>query len=220
MQVPLVEFISGRADINKEREWARRKIFRFKAGKLQTLAGIYWRRLSKEIKEAWKDRARFLNSRDIPGELKILPSVVTDAVILSSVNLEIDQLQRVFRQALLRQPKRDVSKYVRVFCIERVRMKTQTFRSFAMSLPLQLLIFGPNLSFMQDQEIISRTKKTVLIYIRSCKQIKDLFTVEGLCLLCVLEGGVEYTCAPKVFFTRSYEYVVNQVGDNTPGRTW
>ena len=92
MQVQLVEFISGRADINKEREWARRKIFRFKAGELQTLAGIYWRRLSEEIKEAWKDRAGFLNLRDIPGELKILTSVVTDAVILSSVNLEIDQL--------------------------------------------------------------------------------------------------------------------------------
>lgn len=58
------------------------------------------------------------------------------------------------------------------------------------------------------------------MHVRSCKRIKELFTVKGLCLLYVLEGGVEYTCAPKVFFTRPYGYVVNQIGDDTSGRTW
>ena len=96
MQVPLVDFVAGRVDISKEREKARLQIFRFKARELTTLAGIYWRRLIDEMQEAWKYRVRFLNFHDIPGELKCLPEIATEAVMIQSVNLEIDQPRRLF----------------------------------------------------------------------------------------------------------------------------
>ena len=96
-------------------------------------------------------------------------------------------------------------------------MATQTFRSFQMSLLLQFLIFDQHLSYLRQDEIIKRTKKTVVIHVRSCERIKNLFTVEGLCLLHVVDGGVHYTCAPKVFFTRSFGYTVD---DETSDRSW
>mmetsp|Transcript_4463 Transcript_4463/g.9346 ORF Transcript_4463/g.9346 Transcript_4463/m.9346 type:complete len:116 (+) Transcript_4463:262-609(+) len=101
------------------------------------------------------------------------------------------------RSAILRNFKRDVSKHARVFATERVKIATQTCRSFAMSLLLQLFIFGPDFSKLEDDEIISQTKNIVIIHVRSCERIKKLFTVEGLRLLCVVEGGVQYTCAQK-----------------------
>ena len=161
MQVPLAAYIAaeGRIDIQREMEEAGRRVFRFRPGELPRLAGIYWRRLSEVTKTAWKDRAKFLNSRDVPGELNSLPEILSPAVILRSVNLEIAELQGIFRSAILRQPKRDVSEHIRMFATERVQMATQTFRSFQMSLLLQLLIFGPNLSYLKADEIITRTKK-------------------------------------------------------------
>ena len=188
MQVPLAEFIAvaGRVDINRKREKVRRRIFRFKPGELTALAGIFWWRLTDEVRTAWKDRAWFLNLRDIPGELKSLPEIFTDCNILRSINLEIDQLQKNFRSAILWQPNWDVSKYVHVFATERVKMATQTFRSFTMSLLLQLFIFGPDFSKLEDDEIVSRTKNAVIIHVHSCERIKKLFTIEGLCLLRVV----------------------------------
>ena len=56
-------------------------------------------------------------------------------------------------------------------------MATQTFRSFTTSLLLQHFNFGPDFSQL---EIVSQTKNTVIIYVRSCERIKNLFTVEGL----------------------------------------
>ena len=219
MQVPLAAYIAaeGRIDIQREMEEAGRRVFRFRPGELPRLAGIYWRRLSEVTKTAWKDRAKFLNSRDIPGELNSLPEILSPAVILRSVNMEIAELQVIFRSAILRQPKRDVSEHIRMFATERVQMATQTFRSFQMSLLLQLIIFGPNLSYLKADEIITRTKKTAVIHIHSCERIKNLFTVEDLCLLCVVQGGVHYTCAPKVFFAHSFGFVVD---DDTSERSW
>ena len=165
----------------------------------------------------WKDRARYLNSRDIPGELNSLPEIFSPAVILQSVNLEIVELQRIFRSAILWQPKRDASKYALLFSTERVEMVTQTFCCFQISLLMQHYIFGPNFSYLQEDEIVSRTKKTVLIHIRSCERIKNLFTVKGLSLVRVVEGGVHYTCAPKVFFAHSFGFVVR---DEISARSW
>jgi len=88
----LTDFIAGRVDINKEREKARRQIFWFKAGELTTLPRTYSVRLSEEMKEASKDHARFLNSRDIPGELKCLPKIATKAVIIQLVSWSICRL--------------------------------------------------------------------------------------------------------------------------------
>lgn len=148
-----------------------------------------------------------------------MPEILSPAVILRSVNIEIMELQRIFRSAILRQPKRDVSEHIRMFATERVQMATQTFRSFQMSLLLQLIIFGPNLSYLKADEIITRTKKNAVIHIHSCERIKNLFTVEDLCLLRVVQGGVHYTCAPKVFFAHSFGFVTVD-DDTSERRSW
>jgi len=68
-----------------------------------------------------------------------------------------------------------------------------------MSLLLQLLAFGPSFENMQDDKIVSQTKKIVIMHIRSCERIKTVFTVEGCCLVGAVDGGVQYACASTVF---------------------
>ena len=63
---------------------------------------------------------------------------------------------------------------------------------------------------LRHNEIVYRKKKTTVVHIRSSCRLRELFSVQGLCLVVISEGDVTYSCYPKVFFhNNTYRYTVD-----------
>ena len=84
---------------------------------------------------------------------------------------------------------------------ECVCLNSQSYRSVYINYLTRLTLFGNNYDTMvKGEEIVSMTKRVVLIHISSCERIKEIFSISGL-------SGVEFkskdgmkwhTCCGKV----------------------
>ena len=131
----------GTFDLELEKARARGRVFKLKVGEGSKLAGRHWRGIGAEARTAWNRRAVYLNSLTPTGVMDKIPAGVSTCAFiqaaLSSLSEEIEQVRRIFRNVLMRAPKREVSSCVRSFGTERVHISTQSFRTFSLSLLLQ-----------------------------------------------------------------------------------
>ena len=210
--VSVENFRRGRYDLEAERERAWRRMFKFLPGEMQKLAGIFWRGIGEGVKNGWKRRAAYLNSFVPVGVFSVIPARISDftGVALWSLTEELLTVRRLFRSAVMRRPKRGVKTLCRSFGIECVELFTQLFGVFPFSLLLWSIVFGKDLKNLQHDEIVYKKKKRTVVHIRSSCRDRELFSVQGLCLIVILEGDVTYSCYPKVLFrNNTYRYMVN-----------
>ena len=148
--------------------------FRFRQGEISRLGGIFWRRSGPEARACWNERAAYLNSLHPDGVFVRVPRGIkyfmTSAVWY--VTAELTELAKCFRSALLRAPSKGSNSCVRSFGPERVIFRTQSFRTFSISLLLQEIIFGEDLCKLIDSEIVYKRKNTVVLHITLAKQLQ------------------------------------------------
>ena len=77
IRISVGNFRRGTYTLEAEKERARRRVFKFKPGEMQKLAGIFWRRLGSVVKDEWKRRAVYLNSLVPVGVFSEIPARVS-----------------------------------------------------------------------------------------------------------------------------------------------
>ena len=191
--------------------------FRFRQGEISRLGGIFWRRSGPEARACWNEKAAYLNSLHPDGVFVRVPRGIKDFMTsaLRSVTAELTELAKCFRSALLRAPSKGSNSCVRSFGPERFIFRTQSFRSFSISLLLQEMIFGEGLRRLKKSEVVYKRKKTAVVHIRTAKRLQDLFSVRGICPVLIKERDLIYSMNPKVFFKNN---TVGFVVDDDPAR--
>ena len=99
---------------------------------------------------------------------------------------------------MTRKPKVLTSSNIYVFGKERVRIDSQTYRTFSLSFLLGVSIFGEEYCNFYEYETIMRTKKLILFHISSQRRMRDLLTVENQYATKHNVRRVKQTCCGKV----------------------
>ena len=129
LRIPMSKFTAPDFDLKEEKKRATDASFKWRAGEFFKLAGIYWRRLPDEGREAWKARARYINTLVPVGVFKVVPvefgkNFVTAA--LASLTADCDVLRRSVVTALRRRrPPREVSQSSVSFLSVSVNVQSQ-----------------------------------------------------------------------------------------------
>ena len=219
LRIPMSKFTAKNFDLKKEEKIATDASFKWRAGEYFKLAGIYWRRLPDEGREAWRARARFINTLVPVGVFKVVPAefgknFVTAA--LASLTADCDVLRRSFATALRRRrPPREVSQSTVSFLYRKISVQSQYLLRASMSHLLQNIIFGVSFEKLTPVEIIQRTKKTIVIHISSARRLQELFNIRDTTLVTTEFNQAMYWACPKVFYNNTFGYVVD---DDPAGR--
>ena len=137
--------------------------------------------MSARAKLAWKRRAKALNRRHLPGLLIKVPVELDSTAIARSITNEWNQLVVKLRNATTRRPSRTLSSKIVYFGSERVQLRAQVFRTFALTDLLSVCVLGPNHCKLKESEIQVETKKQFTAYIASRRRAMEIFAMEGLC---------------------------------------
>lgn len=143
------------------------------------LAAATWRGYDEDVRKSWKYRAESLNCRPLPGHLDTLPSFLQndiDCQVMNCLEMDWRKVVRVFKGAICQKPKRNMSS------------RTYVFAS----------LFGHDFSKLAEHEVISQTKRSILIHISSQRRMNDLFTVAGLSAASFKKNKKVFSCAGKV----------------------
>ena len=176
--------------------------------------------LPHQMKNAWNSRAKKLNRRKVPGKYVNLPweeerEDNTKVKVLNALSYEWDVVVSFLRNCITRQPKALLSSMSYKFGSERVIIGSQTYRNFRFSYLAEISIFGPNFSLLSSNEIISNTKKMVLVHIASQRRMKDLFSKEDLVAteFCVSKNNMEYiqSCCGKVNINYNNRFIIGYI---------
>ena len=119
----------------------------------------------------------YLNSLTTVGGCVEVTTGVNDFMkaALHSLSAELDDLCRIFRSVLNCAPKKEVSSFLCSFGSKRFIMYTQLFCTIPMSLLLQQIMFGENLSKLKTSGIVYKQKKTAVLHITTEKRLQDVF---------------------------------------------
>lgn len=162
-----------------------------------------WRSASKEVKNAWRNRAVALNALPIPGRFCAMPVAINvNADITESMTLDWMEFSRCFHMSIVKTRANADRSYK--FGTETVRLGNMIYRSSYLNHLLQICLFGHSGSLLQSYELVDVSKKMKLIHLHSLSRLKEIFTLEGLCAIkkevySSNDGGVlTYACCGKV----------------------
>ena len=155
------------------------------------------------LKIAWSDRADALNERRVPGLYVKIPADlgVDEEVtrnVLRAMSMDWSNMVRLLRQCITRKPKTIDSQVICCFGDERVKIGSQTLRSFNLPFLLRLSLFGENNRKLYDYELVKETKRCSVIHISSMARIQELFTVTEECGCKFEYEDVIISCSGKV----------------------
>ena len=181
------------------------------------------------IKKAWRKRATQLNARKLPGRFLAIPFLINnreeDSVkkrVMESLSYEWDAVVQFFRNCITRQPRKEVSSMVYTFGNEKVHIHSQTYREFRFSYLLEITIFGRDFSNMKRNELISNTKKQVLLHVSSQNRMKKLFSKEELnATEFVMEkddSKYVHTCCAKVNIIKNGRNIIGYILNESRGK--
>ena len=166
------------------------------------LASKHWGRLSHELKESWLERSTTINNLPIWGEFDEIPPEASNEVILHSINLEYTKFVSLMHGALKREPRFIDSVLFKTFGKERIQRRSLFFRSIHLNHILKVIFFGPNYSYVRQDEIVHRTKRCVVMHLHSHKRIQELFEKNEvnpfLVDTCGENEDRSFSCAGKV----------------------
>ena len=169
------------------------------------LAGKEWNRLSDEIKNGWRERATEVNKLPVLGKIEKLPAQISEAEVLKSMNTDLSKFVSLMHNSVRRGSRIIDSTVCRSFGKERVMVKSKNFRSIFLNHLLKLTYFGVNFSYIRENEISNRTKKTIVIHIHSRDRIEDLFEIAGVSPFSVLEKNdnkKKYGCSGRIILKK------------------
>ena len=192
-------------------------------GDIIRAAGKVWRESSLEIRNAWKERADRLNSRElsdgtfdyIPGVLIVDRNSLRQNVMLS-LTADWKYTGKMLKTALvLNKKKICVNAYNSYkFGNERVVLYTQTYRSFLMNHMLKLTIFGsPLFSNLQNHEVPYRMRNQTVLHFYSYRRITELLTFGGLEATCIYKDNLKYIMCLQVNLKRGRRNIIGYVVD-------
>ena len=117
-----------------------------------------------------------------------IPSFVTSADIVESMTQEFDRVRSILH-SLMRKKNRNLiinpEEYLKTkrFGNEKVQKGCKVYKSFFISHMFVCCFFGSNFCFLESDEIVYRTKAITVIHIASRKRAKQLFEMNGVCML-------------------------------------
>lgn len=143
----------------------RKILFSFRIQDILKLAYSRWKLARSEVRESWKVRANYLNSKPLPGRLIALPPAL-EVNLLSTLLYSLTSEWFKFASDLtirLKRPKKtiqdDIKGGVIYFGSERVIIRNEVARTMRMIFLLRLSIFGREHANLRGDEIIERKKK-------------------------------------------------------------
>ena len=110
------------------------------------------------MKDGWGRRAVWLNTLPRPGKSESLEEYnIQNGDILEYLTLEWRRFIGVLRSVVVRNPRTPLSQLELCFGKDRVKIRSQIYRTFDISFLFQLCIFGKKLSKLKSHEIIPKT---------------------------------------------------------------
>ena len=190
-------------------------------GEIMKAAGRLWAQASKEVKDAWRERANRINDlplyngtfESVPHEL-VEPSVQTN--LIQSLTLEWQYIASLVRNSILSNRRRCIqtSQMTYKFGRESIILHSQSYRSHFMSHLLQLTIFGnPKFLYLFPYEIPYRSRKQAIVHLFSQRRISDLFTYGGLNASEVKRDGMKYVICCKVNLKHGRKNIIGYAVD-------
>ena len=190
-------------------------------GEIQKFCFQKWRETTARCKSAWSRRADRLNRRKLPGLVVTLPVEIDKNDIMQSLSMEWEGLVKTFKRSICSAPKSTDSILEYKFGPERVCIRSQSYKTFNLTLLLKLILFGRDYVKVSD-EIRMKTKSTCLLHITSQKRMRDIFTLEdqSAAMYNTWRNGNGFirTCCGKVTVMDAYGrncvgYVLEELGD-------
>ena len=166
-----------------------------------------WRDLPREVVNAWKERAQWLNARPrrfivnrIPTALSVYPEA--NILINECVTEDMGKLSRVFISSLKNGPARhlcDVHKYMPL----KVKIRKQVFRMTTSSALLKKTFFGTQYECIYDIEVVSGDGcDPYFFHIASKKRLLEIFSIEDSTnQVCQLTKNVDPKSGHKQWLT-------------------
>ena len=182
-----------------------------------------WISFSEDTKESWRSRAVYLNSRQIPGQFLVLPSILNSNLVdavLESLTGEWYRICKVFGGVMKRQNKVlnvDLDGTSKCFGKERAMVRNEVVRTILASL-MVVDIFGVDGSCFRGDEIVEKTLNIIVAHIASLNRMIDIFIMNSLCACKCEWKRMSYSYGSKVSLERngreSLGYAMEKEGDN------
>ena len=184
-------------------------------------AGRVWNGASKEVKEAWGQRAERLNMLPLnDGTFDSVPLVLREDMrknIMESLTLDWRYIASLLKQSIVSNERRNkisIALTAYTFGRERVVLYSQSYRSFFMNQLMKLTIFGsPLYSNLLPHEVVHRFKKETILFIFSHRRFSDLFTFGGLDASVVHKDGMKHVICAKANLRRGTKNTIGYVID-------
>ena len=101
--------------------------------------------------------------------------------LLQSLTFEWENTVRVLKSCITCLPRNIQLMTVYSFGNERVKMGSQAYMVFSISLVMQVTIFGRDIGRLRPDEIVSKNKRVTLVHLVTQKRIQDLFMMNNKC---------------------------------------
>ena len=165
------------------------------------IAARKWREMPADTKNAWKERAELVNNLPIYGAFVSIPNHVIkiqEDVIKKSLTQDFDRFTATIKNAIRKKTKITESLKQKQFGKERFILGVQVFRSFLLTHLLNVTMFGTNYCFLNDHEIVHRSKGTIIAHIASKDRMVELFTFNEVCPFEFGNSSGLNTCSAKI----------------------
>ena len=138
-----------------------------------------WKNMDMNVKNKWKLLARKINVLPILGSFESIPTRIIEKDVKTALSRDHYQLISTMSSTLHKRRKISPidSMLAKKFGKETVQIGAKVFKSFCLSYLLKLCLFGPNYSLLniRSTEIVERTKKTIIMHVRSMDRVMILF---------------------------------------------
>lgn len=161
-----------------------------------------------------------LNSRPTIGQFEIPPETITeldpkDLVLENLRHNWLDFSKKIYCGLKSRNDDTESGTII-IFGFERVRLSYSLYVSYYASPSLLKSLFGNHFSQIQPQNIVRRTKRTMIIHLYSATMINNVLTLSCECASKTMKRGYTFQLCGKVDFVDSGSgiektgYIINE----------
>ena len=195
-----------------------------KGFELMRVAGFHWNGLEEYTRIAWKNRAKKLNRRVLPGKFTRVPlnfaagEMSFEEAALSSMSNEWYSAAVNIQRSLVRRPRAEMSRLQYMIGKERVLLLTQTYRVFQITDLVKFALFGSSRVFKASEKV-HETKLVRVVHISSQERILKILSMNTLCGAKIEVDERIHSCAGKVMVQKNTQYAYGYILSET-GNTW
>lgn len=191
---------------------------------IRRLVSRWWSvKLTDDIKEAWEDRAKKLNSRPVPGKFyRLARGLQPQLEEMVKRNLEVEwaMMRGILRTCLLKEVK-DITvarsmtlAKAATFGRERVTVGDLSLRTHPMSPLLRFSLFGTGESNLLGREVVYSSNEVMVVHLASLRRVQKIFTIGGVAgLETELGDGTRKVACGRVSLVRNGRHVTGFVID-------